>query len=157
MRHARHQEEAVAVTETHPPAAVAVRDSPFRRLLLSGRDDFWRLWFVGLVVFVVRWLETIAIGIVVYQRTGSAFLVAMMTMLRLLPMGLFGAVLGALAERIERRSALVGVVILMGGTSLTLGLLAYSGRLEVWHLAVASFINGCGWATDNPVRRVMIG
>jgi MFS family permease len=29
--------------------------------------------------------------------------------------------------------------------------------LEVWHLAVASFINGVGWATDNPVRRVMIG
>jgi MFS family permease len=25
------------------------------------------------------------------------------------------------------------------------------------HLAVASFINGIGWATDNPVRRVMIG
>ena len=29
----------------------------------------------------------------------------MMTMLRLLPMGLFGAFLGAVAERIERRSA----------------------------------------------------
>jgi MFS family permease len=29
--------------------------------------------------------------------------------------------------------------------------------LAVWHLAIASFINGIGWATDNPVRRVMIG
>jgi MFS family permease len=146
------------VNNTSLPAAVAPpRGAPFRRLLLSGRDDFWRLWFVGLVVFVVRWLETIAVGIVVYQRTGSAFLVAMMTMLRLLPMGLFGALLGALAERIERRTALIAVIILMGSTSFTLAVLAHSGRLAVWHLALASFLNGVAWATDNPVRRVMIG
>jgi MFS family permease len=81
----------------------------------------------------------------------------MMTMLRLLPMGLFGAFLGAWAERIERRTALVVVVLLMGITSFSLMLLAHAGRLEVWHLALASFVNGCGWATDNPVRRVMIG
>jgi MFS family permease len=112
---------------------------------------------VGLVVFTVRWLETVAVGVVVYQRTGSAFLVAMMTMLRLLPMGLFGVFLGALAERFDRRSTLIGVVILMGSTSTALALLAWTGRLEVWHLALASFVNGCGWATDNPVRRVMMG
>jgi MFS family permease len=131
--------------------------SPVRRLRLSGRTDFWRLWLVGLVVFVVRWLETVAVGVVVYQRTNSAFLVAMMTMLRLLPMGLFGAFLGAWAERLERQRTLVAVVLMMGATSGTLAVLAATGRLEVWHLALASFVNGLGWATDNPVRRVMIG
>ena len=30
-------------------------------------------------------------------------------------------------------------------------------RDQVWHLAVASFINGIGWASDHPVRRMMIG
>ncbi len=128
-----------------------------RRLLRPEFRDFWRLWSVGLVVFVVRWLETVAVGVVVYQRTNSAFLVAMMTMLRLLPMGLFGAFLGAWAERIERRSTLIGVVLLMGANSAILGVLAYTGELEVWQLALSSFINGLGWATDNPVRRVMIG
>ena len=78
-------------------------------------------------------------------------------MLRVLPMGLFGAFLGALAERIERRTALVSVVLSMGLTSMTLAVLAFTGQLAVWQLAVASFINGIGWATDNPVRRVMIG
>jgi MFS family permease len=124
---------------------------------LHAAPDFWRLCFVGLVVFVVRWLETIAIAVFVYQRTGSPFSVAMMVMLRLLPMGLFGAFLGAAAERFERRSALIFVVLLMGGTSQILALLAHFDRLEIWHLALASFINGVGWATDNPVRRVMIG
>jgi MFS family permease len=124
---------------------------------LIDSADFWRLWFVGLVVFVVRWVETVAVGVFVYQHTGSAFLVAIMTMLRLLPMGLFGAFLGAFAERIERRIALIIVVVSMVVTSVTLVTLAHLHLLAVWHLAVASFINGIGWATDNPVRRVMIG
>jgi MFS family permease len=132
-------------------------DQPMRGRLLAGCPDFWRLWSVGLVVFTVRWLETVAVGVFVYQHSGSAFVVAMMTMLRLLPMGLFGAFIGAWAEKIERRITLVLVVILMLATSSLLALLAYSGHLAIWHLAVASFVNGLGWATDNPVRRVMIG
>ncbi len=124
---------------------------------LIDSADFWRLWFVGLVVFIVRWVETVAVGVFVYQHTGSAFIVAMMTMLRLLPMGLFGAFLGAAAERMERRTTLIAVVAGMVIVSLTLAVLAHLHLLAVWHLALASFINGVGWATDNPVRRVMIG
>ena len=81
----------------------------------------------------------------------------MMTMLRLLPMGLFGAFIGAWAEKIERRTILILVVMLMLSTSSTLALLAYDGDLQIWHLAAASFLNGLGWATDNPVRRMMVG
>ena len=128
---------------------------PFRRII--DAPDFWRLWWVGLIIATVRWVETVAVGIVVYQRTESAFLVAMMTMLRLLPMGLFGVFLGALAERLDRSRMLVVVVLLMAATSAVLAILDKTGQLEIWHLAVASFINGCGWCTDNPVRRVMIG
>ena len=119
--------------------------------------DFRLLWAVGLVVFAVRWLEMLVVGVFVYQHTGSAFTVALMTLLRMLPMALFGAIIGALAERLERRRALVGVVVSMLATSVCLAALAYAGRLAVWHLAVASFCNGIAWAADNPVRRVMIG
>ena len=119
--------------------------------------DFSRLWFVGLVIFVVRWLETLAVAVFVWQATHSAFTVAMMTMLRLLPMGLFGAVLGAVAERLDRRLAMLAVVGTSLLVSLVLALLAWAEALAVWHLAVASFINGLSWAADNPVRRLMMG
>ncbi|MDN3567841.1 MFS transporter [Paeniroseomonas aquatica] len=119
--------------------------------------DFRRLWCVGLVVFLVRWLELLAVSLFVYQATGSAFLVTMMGMLRILPMGLFGALLGAVADRVEARTALLGIVLASLLTSLVLAGLAWGGMLAVWHLAVASFINGLGWAADNPVRRMMIG
>jgi len=138
-------------------AASAAIARPAPRAWLIGEPDFWRLWLVGLVVFGVRWLEMLAVAVFAYQRTGSPFVVALLTMLRMLPMALFGAVIGAVAERIERRTTLILVVSSMGLTSLTLAILAWAGDLAVWHLAVASFLNGIGWTTDNPVRRTMIG
>jgi MFS family permease len=119
--------------------------------------DFRRLWFVGLVLSIVRWLELLALALFAYQLTGSAFVVVMLTMLRLLPMGLFGAVIGAAAERLDRRRALVLVVATSMVITLALAILAGLGAIEVWQLAVASFVNGIGWAADHPVRRMMIG
>ena len=132
-------------------------NTSFRRIVDVSAPDFWRLWYVGFIVSTVRWLETIVVGVFVYQRTDSAFLVSMMTMLRLLPMGLFGVFLGAAVERFDRGRTLLIVVLLMSGTSAVLVVLDRIGQLEVWHLALASFVNGCGWCTDNPVRRVMMG
>jgi MFS family permease len=128
--------------------------------LLTGlldTPDYWRLWLVGLAVFGVRWLEMLAVAVFAYQRTGSAFVVALLTMLRMLPMALFGAVVGAVAERFERRTALCCVVLSMLLTSAVLAVLSWTGKLAVWHLAVASLLNGIGWTADNPVRRTMIG
>ena len=119
--------------------------------------DFRRLWLAGLMVFVVRWLEMLVFAVFAYRQTGSAFVVAMLTMLRLLPMGLFGAFMGAWAERMERGRAMVLIVLGMLASSATLAVLAWAGQLQVWHLGVAAFVNGIGWATDNPVRRLMVG
>ncbi len=119
--------------------------------------DFRRLLLVGLAVSVARWLEMLVVGIVVFQVTGSAFLVAAMTLLRLAPMGLFGALLGVLADRVPRRRSLVAVLALQGIALGAISVLAFAGALEVWHLAIACFCGGLGWATDNPVRRMMIG
>ncbi len=119
--------------------------------------DFWRLWYAGLTVFMVRWMETLAMAVFVFQHTGSPFLVAMTQLLRLLPMGLLGAFLGVGAERMQRRSALAAVTLMMAASSGALAVLAWAGNLHVWHIMIACFVNGIGWAADNPVRRVAIG
>lgn len=119
--------------------------------------DFWRLWSVGLVASVVRWLETVVMGVIVYRETDSPFLVSVVTMLRLLPMGLFGAWLGVVVERFDRRLLLAGMVAVLALTSAVLSAIAAFGTLQVWHLAVGSLVNGFGWLTDNPLRRTMMG
>jgi len=128
-----------------------------RRRDLMRQSEFFRLWLVGCCAFVVRWLEMLAVGLYAYQITSSAFIVAMLSMLRLLPMGLFGAVLGAVSDRVDRRRALLVIVVAsMLGTG-ALAVLASFDAIEVWHLALASFLNGVCWAADNPVRRMAIG
>ena len=132
---------------------------PFRlpATALMAVPDFRRLWLIGFVSNVVRWLEMLAFGLFAYQVTGSAFVVALLSMLRLAPMGLFGAFLGVAADRVERRSALIVMAATSLATVLVLALLANLGVLKVWQLAVACFVNGICWAADNPVRRTMIG
>ena len=135
------------------PAAAVVSGKSW----LFALPDFRRLWLIGLVVFAVRWLEMLVVGVFVYQRTGSAFQVALMTLLRMAPMVIFGPLIGAYVERMERRRAQVMVSLSMLATAIVVAALAFAGRLEVWHLALAAFCNGIAWAADNPVRRVMIG
>jgi len=127
----------------------------WRSLFRDG--DFLRLWLTGLSSFVVRWLEMLAIGVFAYNATHSAFVTAMLTMLRILPMGLFGAVLGAVAERMDRRQALLITLLSQIATSATIAALAFADAVAVWHLGAAAFMNGIAWAADNPVRRAMIG
>jgi hypothetical protein len=49
------------------------------------------------------------------------------------------------------------VLLLQGAAVGGLSILAFFGALQVWHVALASFCSGLGWASDNPVRRMMIG
>ena len=142
-----------------PATAVVLPAAPTAtgKAWLFALPDFRRLWTIGLVVFAVRWLEMLVVGVFVYQRTGSAFQVALMTLLRMAPMVIFGPLIGAYVERMERRRAQVVVSLSMLATALVVAALAFAGKLEVWHLALAAFCNGIAWAADNPVRRVMIG
>jgi MFS family permease len=127
------------------------------RRRLPGAADFWRLWLIGLIVFTVRWIEMLVFAVFAYQVTGSAFIVTMLTMLRMLPLALFGAFMGAVADRFDRRRALLVMPVILFAISMAAMMLAWAGRLEVWHLMALAFVNGMAWASDNAIRRVMIG
>jgi MFS family permease len=99
----------------------------------------------------------LVIAVVVFQLTGSALLVATMTLLRVAPMGLFGALIGVLADRLPRRGALIGILAMQAGAVGAMGISGLLGLLDVWQVAIGCVIGGLGWATDNPVRRMLIG
>jgi len=72
-------------------------------------------------------------------------------------LSLLGLALGAVATRLSRRTVLIATHALLLATSLVLLMLSLLDLLEVWHLALASFINGVVWAGDMPMRRSLIG
>ncbi len=122
-----------------------------------GVPDFRRIWLVGSFISIARWLEMLVIAVMVYDQTKSPFLVASMTLVRLLPMGLFGATLGVAADRFQRRHALVAVVCCQAMVAAGLVVASLLGQPPVWLLGLAAFISGIAWASDNPVRRMMLG
>jgi MFS family permease len=128
--------------------------SPFSLLREPG---FLRVWAIGLIGNTMRWLELLAIGIFVFEVTGSALLVAVMTIARQLPLALFGTFIGPVAERTNRKHLLIVGFSLMTLSTGCMGVLASLGVIEIWHIAICVFINGSCWALDYPVRRTLIG
>ena len=102
------------------------------------------------------WLEMLVIPLLTLELTDSPFLVSLVFFLRFVPM-LFGFGLGVLSERINRKHLLTSGLIVQAATALTWALLAVTGSIEFWHLAVGSFLIGIVMTSDFPVRRTMMG
>ena len=102
------------------------------------------------------WLEMRIVPLLTLELTDSPFLVSLVFFLRFVPM-LFGFGLGVLSERINRKHLLTSGLIVQAATALTWALLAVTGSIEFWHLAVGSFLIGIVMTSDFPVRRTMMG
>ena len=79
-------------------------------------------------------LTGFALGVWVFQRTGSATQFALVALALLLPVVLLLPVAGALVDRWDRRWAMIVGDAGSGLCSLGLAALVWSGRLEVWHI-----------------------
>ncbi len=131
--------------------------NPLSRFKLLLNADYARLWSIGVALNIVFWLETVALGIYVYGLTESAFAVGFIGFLRLVPLLLLGAIIGAIADRANRRVMLAATNITCAIVYLILGVLVVTDRIELWHISFGAFVGGVLWATDFPVRRAMIG
>ena len=137
---------------TRPAGLASAKPPPIHR-----DPQLHRLWAVGMLMSLIRWLEILAFAVFTYDQTKSALWVASLMMLRLLPLSLFGLALGALASHMSRRRLLIVTHAGLLATGLLLLIVSAFGAIEVWHLAAASFVNGIVWAGDMPLRRALIG
>src|SRR5260221_9094087 len=93
-----------------------------------------RLWFAGGVGNAMRWLELLVAGIFTYDVTHSAFLVAVVTVTRSLPMLFLGPIAGVIAEAVNRKRLLLAQLLGMAMVSAGLALLAVFRGVLVWHI-----------------------
>ena len=120
--------------------------------LLRNRE-FRLIWLIGAATNTLRWLEILAVGVVVFDMTGSPFQVAFMIILRFLPMALIGALTGVVADRFNRRLFQIWSLGSMMATSILLTLMVFGGYLNLWIIGLSVVLNGLFWTTDNPIRR----
>ena len=126
------------------------------RILIRDKD-FRRIWLAGGLGWMMRWLEILAVGVFTFEVTGSALMVALLTMVRTLPMLFFSAFTGAIADRFDRRLMLLCGLCLLALISSVLAFLALTGRIELWHVALGAFASGLYGTLEFPVRRTMLG
>ena len=126
-------------------------------LSLFTDSQFVRLWAIGGLVGVMRWLEILVIGIYTFQVSGSPFVVAMMLVARMAPMVLFGTVIGAIVEDMDRRRVQIGACTLITLSAVTSAAAAAADIMSLPLLAGVAFLIGLGWSTDFPVRRTLVG
>ena len=130
---------------------------PRRLTELLGDRLYLRLWLIGLLSMGSRWLELLVVGVFAVETTGSPVLVALLVILRMLPLAAFGPIVGTFADRLAPRILLYSSLGLAALVSLAVLGLALSGIAAYWHIALATFLSGVVWTTDMPVRRRMIG
>lgn len=123
---------------------------------LLRRPGFLRLWVAGGLSSALLWLEVLAAALFTLDATGSALDVALVSAARSLPLLGFGAVVGVLADRYDRRLIVLGGLLLTATSSAGVAALASAGVLRPWELALAALASGCAYATEMPARRRMV-
>ena len=126
-------------------AAAMLRDGPFRRLLLAAA-----------LFYIVRTGELAVLGWLMFDLTGSPARVALVGVVRMTPMVLFGLGIGAVVDRASKRR----MVAFAHGLALTaiasIGVALAAGGVTPLHLYLAVFASGIAFATDFSAHRALM-
>jgi MFS family permease len=126
---------------------------------LSNRN--YRLYAAGGVVSNTgTWMQRVAqdwLVITLAHGSGNtAVALGITTGLQFLPILLFSAYAGLVADRFSKRRMLQLTQVAMAATSLLLGILAVTGSVQTWHVFVLAFVFGTGTAFDAPTRQSFV-
>ena len=126
----------------------------------SMRYVNYRYWFVAsLIASTGAWLQRVAqdwyvLTVLTDHDSGQ---VGIVTALQFLPIILFSAWAGVLADRIPGRRLLQCTQAGVGLVSLVMGLVVLTGTGELWHQYILAFVSGTISAIDTPARQAFVG
>jgi MFS family permease len=131
------------------------------RLLTAGRATFkafeipnYRRYFAGQAISLSgTWMQMAAQAWLVLTLTGSATTLGLIVALQTLPILLLGPYGGVIADRIDKRRAMVWLQAAMGLQALALGVLTVTGEVRVWQIGVLAALLGVNNAFENPARQ----
>ncbi|MCJ7658362.1 MAG: MFS transporter [Anaerolineales bacterium] len=106
-----------------------------------GMRTFIVVWFGQLVSTIGSGLTGFALGVWVYQETGSTTLFAMNMLAYAIPNLVVSPFAGALVDRWDRRKIMILSDTGAGLATLSVAALLVTGNLEVWHVFVATAVS----------------
>ncbi|MBI3648945.1 MAG: MFS transporter [Actinobacteria bacterium] len=127
----------------------------FRRTFSSvNASRNFRLFFVGqLVSQTGTWFTATASAVLVLRLSNSGTALGLSTALLFLPVLLFGAIGGVLADRFDKRRILMLTQTAFATVALVEWSLVLTGSVRLWMVYLLSFAAGMATAVDNPTRQ----
>lgn len=117
-----------------------------------------RLFFAGQCVSLVgSWMQSVAQGWLVYRLTHSSEMLGLVGFLSQIPVFLFGAWAGSLADRFPRRRVVIATQTNALLQATLLAVLTFTGAVRPWHLLVLAFMLGLSYAFEIPARQALLG
>ncbi|MEE8466142.1 MAG: MFS transporter [Dehalococcoidia bacterium] len=115
--------------------------------------DFRLFWAATLCYSLGTGMETVAVGWLVFEITGSPFMVGVAAAARMAPLFFLGVLSGAMADWLERRlfllfSALAGTVV-----AVIMAALLLAGEPQVWAVIILVAAGGCVLAFTLTIRQ----
>jgi MFS family permease len=133
--------------------------APRKGIFRSLNGFNYRMWAGGaLISNVGTWMQRIALNwLVLTELThNNATIVGMVMALQFGPHILLLPWTGFAADRLDRRKLLIGTQAAMGALALVLGVLTIAGLIQLWHVLVLAFLQGCVTAFDAPARHTFV-
>lgn len=119
---------------------------------LRTNPAFLRLWVGFSLAGIGAQLATVAIGLHVYDLTGSSAAVGLVGLFALVPLVVLGLYGGALADQFDRRVVALVAQLVAWLSSILLALQAFLGNTNVWVLyGLVALFNGA-FAVISPAR-----
>lgn len=128
-----------------PTSAAAFNHRPFRLY-----------WSAQLISMMGTFMQQVALGYLVYNLTGSKWLLGTISALQLGPSLFLSLPAGVVADRVQRKRLVMctqSVALLL---SFTLATLIALHRLQIWEILVISTISGIAIATEGPARQAFV-
>lgn len=122
---------------------------------LSVRN--YRLYFIGQAISLSgTWMQTVALGWLVLEVTGSGSQLGIVTALQFLPMLIFGPYGGVIADRYSKKKILFWTQIFYGLFAGMLGAIVIMHFTELWMLYVFALSFGLVRVFENPARQTFV-
>jgi MFS family permease len=128
-----------------------------RRSFSSLQIPNYRRYFAGQIVSLSgNWMQMVAEMWLVLELTGSGVAVGVTSALQFLPILVFGAWGGVIADRFSKRSLLIVTQTAMAAPAVALWALTAAGVVEPWMVFALVFVRGAVNSIDNPTRQSFV-
>lgn len=114
------------------------------------------LWSGSLVSNVGTWMETVALGRYVQERTGEAKWAGLVAAAGFLPTAVVGLLGGALADRVPRQRLIIAASLLQAAIAGVLTWMVSSGQATPSWIALLALLSGCGGAIGFPAWQTSV-